>query len=173
MTGTRGTLTRTTALLVGCALGVALVLAGRMPEGRAPIGVDLSLSARTSPKLGVEPAGSELLRGPRLQPGASPVRGKLSVSNYATAPVVATVRLTGANADLDGLVEAAVSADNKTVFKGKLRELRSWSAARFRLAPKQRRELTVRAWLPRSVHHDFEGRSAELELEWRAAKANG
>jgi hypothetical protein len=170
MTPRSGKLIRWTVFLLGCALGVAVVLSGRVPEGHAPAGVDLALSARPSAKLGVSPAGTDFLRGRDLDPGASPVRGRLRVSNYALAPVVAQMRLTGRDADLDALVEAVVRADNKTVFRGRLRELRSWGAVRFTLAPKQRRKLTLHAWLPGSVRRDYQGRSAELELEWRTAR---
>jgi hypothetical protein len=173
MTGRTGSLTRATLLILGCALGVAIVLSGRVPAGGAPVGVDLSLSARSNPKLGVSPAGTEFLRARRLRPGDSPVRGTVRVSSYARAPLVARMRLTGADRDLDPLLEAVVKADNKTVFAGKLRELRSWSAVRFALAPKQGRRLSLRVRLPATVRHDFQGRSAGLELEWRTAAAVG
>jgi hypothetical protein len=162
---------RATVFLVGAALGVAIVLSSRMPAGRAPVGVGLALSAQPSAKLGLTPAGMTFLRGHGLQPGASPARGTLQVSNYAASPVLATVRLVGSDRDLDRLVKTTVEADNKTVFRGKLGELRSWGAVRFPLAPKQRRGLTVRVWLPGSARHDFQGRSADLELEWRTEQA--
>jgi hypothetical protein len=155
---------RWTGFIAGCLIGVSAVLVGKLPEGQAASGVKLSLSSQPSAELGVSPAGNPFLRARELVPGGPAASGRLELSNFTTRRLVVRARLQPGNRDLDSLVEVVLAADNKTVFRGRLSELRSRSAARLALGPKGRRQLALRAWVPSSVRHDFQGRSAVLAL---------
>lgn len=173
MTLTSSSLIRWTAFLAGCLIGAALLLMGELPEGRAAAGVKLSISSQPSAELGVSPAGNPFVKARGLTPGGTPATGRLELSNYTTRPLGVQARLEGGDRNLDSLVQVALTADNKKVFQGKLSELRSPGAARFGFGPKQRRRIALRAWLPRSVKHDFQGRSARLQLIIGPARAGG
>ena len=164
MTGTASSLLRWTGFAAGCLIGISVVLAGKLPEGQAATGAKLSMGSQPHAQLSVSPAGNPFLNARELVPGGPPVTGRLEVSNYTTRRLTVRARLQPGDRDLDSLVQVALTADNKRVFQGRLSELRSRSAARFGLGPKERRRLALRAWLPRSVKHDFQGRSAQLEL---------
>lgn len=173
MTGKSGSLIRWTGFVAGCLIGVSVVLLGKLPEGRAATGVKLSVSSHPSAELGVSPAGNPFLEARELVPGGPHASGRLELSNYTTHRLAVHARLQPGERDLDSLVQVALTADNKSVFRGRLSELRSRSAARFGLGPKERRQLALRAWLPRSVKHDFQGRSAQLQLAIGPAPRGG
>jgi hypothetical protein len=164
VTGKSGTIVRWTGFLAGCLIGVSFVLLGKVPEGRAASGVKLSLSSQPSAQLGVAPAGNPFLEARDLAPGGRPANGQFELSNYTTRELALQAHIQPGDRDLDSLVQVDLTTDNKSVFRGRLAELRSRSAARFALGPKERRQLALRAWLPRSVKHDFQGRSANLQL---------
>ena len=58
----------------------------------------------------------------------------------------------------------------RPVFAGRLAELRSWTRRPLRLPADRLHKLEFEAWLPMSIDSGFEGRSVELELEWKKAK---
>jgi hypothetical protein len=173
LTGKSGTIVRWTGFLAGCLIGVSFVLLGKVPEGRAANGVKLSLSSQPSAELGVAPAGNPFLEARELTPGGPSASGRFELSNYTTRKLRVQARLQPGERDLDSLVQVALTTDNKSVFRGRLAELRSRSAARFALGPKERRQLALRVWLPRSVKHDFQGRSANLQLAIRPIRRGG
>ena len=173
LAGKSGTVVRWTGFVAGCLIGVFFVLMGKVPEGRAASGVKLSVSSQPSAELGVTPAGNPFLEAHELTPGGPPASGRFELSNYTTRRLAVRARLQPGDRDLDSLVEIAITTDKKSVFQGRLSELRSRSAAHFALGPKERRQLALRAWLPRSVKHDFQGRSADLQLAIGPANRGG
>jgi hypothetical protein len=166
-------LIRWTAFTAGCLIAVSVVLGGKLPEGRAAAGVTLSLSSQPTAELGVSPPANPFLETRELTPGGPPARAGLELSNYTTRKLAIRARLQPGDRDLDSLVQAALTVDRRSVFQGSLSELRSRSAARFDLGPAGRRRLGLRLWLPRSVEHDFQGRSAQLSLAIGPAAEGG
>jgi hypothetical protein len=80
------------------------------------------------------------------------------------------MRVTSPQRDLDSLVRVRVGLRGRPVFSGRLAELRSWTRKRIRVRPGAVQKLQFEAWLPMSIDSGFEGRSLELQLEWRKAK---
>jgi hypothetical protein len=67
--------------------------------------------------------------------------------------------------DLDALLTVRVRADSRTVFGGRLSELRRWTRSPVRLAPGEDTRLVVELSLPRDGAARSEGRTGDLELE--------
>jgi hypothetical protein len=57
------------------------------------------------------------------------------------------------------------------VFSGPLGALRSWTRRPLRVPAKGLHKLEFRAWVPMSTDSGYEGRSVELQLEWKKAKS--
>ncbi len=158
---------RFTGFLLGCALAVGLVLAGRTPEGQAGSGARLTISTKPTTELGVSPAG-ELLSKRNLKPGGREARATTGLANFTARPFSVRLRLASSRRELDRILVIELGTAGERVFRGRLGELRSWSARPLRLAPRQKRRVEVRAWIPASVRSGYQGRSAEVELEWKA-----
>lgn len=158
---------RFTGFLLGCVLAAGLVLSGRAPEGQAGSGAGLTISTKPTTELGVEPVG-ELLSERNLKPGAREAHATIRLANFTARALSVRLRIASGSQDLDRILLIELGTAGERVFRGRLGELRSWSAGRLRLAPRQKRRVEVRAWLPASVRDGYQGRSAEVELEWQA-----
>jgi hypothetical protein len=158
---------RFTGLVIGALLAVSLVLSGRMPASQAEAPARLSMASQPTTQLGVEPAGKDFIADEPLLPGGRSARGLLSITNFTNRRLGVRLRTSSAQRDLDRLVRLRVSSGGRTVFEGGLGQLRSWSRGIVRLAAADRRKVRFRAWLPMSVESGYEGRSVELELEWK------
>jgi hypothetical protein len=173
VTPKRAPLIRWTAFAAGCLIAASVVHGGKLPEGRAATGVTLEVSSHASAELGVSPPGNPFLETRELMPGGAPSTGRLELSNYTGRKLAVGARLQSGDRDLDSLVQVALTVDRRSVFQGSLSELRSRVTASFVLGPAQRRRLGLRVWLPRSVKHDFQGRSAQLKLAIGPAAQGG
>ena len=80
------------------------------------------------------------------------------------------MRVTSPQRDLDPLVRVRVALRGRPVFSGRLAGLRSWTRRPIRVRAGVLQRLQFEAWLPMSIDSGFEGRSLELQLEWRKAK---
>ena len=164
-------LLRFTGFAGGAVLAVGLVLSGRMPESRAEAPARLSITARPTSELGVAPAGVEFLATRRLLPGGRPARGRVAVSNFTGRRQSLRLRVSSAQRELDSVVRIDVRAGGPQVFEGRLAELRSWTRGSLEFRPRGRRKVEFRAWVPISVKSGYQGRSADLELEWKKARS--
>jgi hypothetical protein len=164
-------LLRLTGFVIGAVLAIGLVLSGRMPKSQAEAPARLSIAAQPTTELGVSPAGARFLEAGRLLPGGRPGRGTLTVSNFADRPLRVRMRVRSPQRDLDAAIRLRVLTDGRKLFDGRLAALRSWTRGSVRLLASERRELEFRAWVPMSVESGYEGRSVELELEWKKAKS--
>jgi hypothetical protein len=164
-------LLRFTGFAIGAVLAVGLVLAGRMPESQAEAPARLSMASQPITELGVSPAGADFIETRRLVPGGRPARGTLEVRNYRRRRAAFKLRARSTQRDLDRLVRVAVRTGRKRVFAGTLGELRRWTSGAVRLMRGETRDVEFRAWVPMSVETGYEGRSIEVELEWKKARS--
>jgi len=158
---------RFTGLLLGCALAVGLVLSGRTPAGHAGSPASLTISSKPTTELGVSPVG-ELLSERNLKPGGREAHATIGLANFTARALSVRLRVASSGQDLDRILVIELGTAGERVFRGRLGELRSWSARRLRLAPRQKRRVEVRAWIPASVRDGYHGRSADVEFEWKA-----
>jgi hypothetical protein len=161
-------LARWTGFLVGLGLAVWIVLLGRVPAHSGAPAARFTMAAKPTQKLLVEPAGKKFLSAGALRPGPPErgARGRFQVMNLTRRPMSVALAARASSRDLDNLLQVEISAAGKRVFRGSLRELRSWKA-RFRLAPSQLKRLEARAWLPPSVGTRYQGRFVDVRLKWR------
>jgi len=158
---------RLTGFLLGCALAVGLVLSGRTPEGHAGSPASLTISSKPTTELGVSPAG-ELLSERNLKPGGRQAHATVGIANFTAHALPVRLRVASTGQDLDRILVIELGTPGKRLFRGRLGELRSWSKRPLRLAPRQKRRVEIRAWIPASVRDGYQGRSADVELEWKA-----
>lgn len=161
-------LARWTGFLVGLGLAVWIVLLGRVPAHSGAPAARLTMAAKPTQKLLVEPAGKNFLSASSLRP-SPPERGptgRFDVMNLTRRPMLVAVAARPSSKDLDSLLQVEITAARRRVFRGSLQELRSWSA-HFRLAPSRQKRLEVRAWLPLSVGSRYQGRFVDVRLKWR------
>jgi hypothetical protein len=171
MTANATHILRFTGFVIGAVLAVGLVLSGRMPESQAEAPARLSMASQPITEVGVSPAGLEFIDGGRLVPGGSPLRGSLTLQNFTGSPLRLRMRVSSRQRDLDRVVRLRVLTAGRQVFEGGLADLRAWSARTVRLLASERRRVQVRAWVPMSVKSGYEGRSVELQLEWKKARS--
>jgi hypothetical protein len=162
-------LVRFAGFAIGVAIAVSVVLAGRMPESQGEAPARLTVASQPTTELGLKPAGAEFLAG-TLRPGEPPARGVLTLDNYTARPLLAAMRVTSPQHDLDSVVRVRASLSGRRVFSGPLGELRAWTRRPLRVPAKGVHKLEFRAWVPMSIDSGYEGRSVELQLEWRKAK---
>jgi hypothetical protein len=154
---------------IGAAVAIGVVLAGRMPESQAEAPARLSVASKPITQLGVSPAGADFLAA-EVRPGGRRARGVLTLDNFTSRPLPVAMRVTSPQRDLDSLLRVRVALRGRPVFSGRLAELRSWTRKLIRVRPGAVQKLQFEAWLPMSIDSGFEGRSLELQLEWRKAK---
>ena len=162
-------LVRLAGFSIGAVIAIGVVLAGRMPESQAEAPARLSVASTPITQLGVSPAGADFLTA-GLRPGGRRGRGVLKLDNFTARPLPVEMRVTSPQRDLDSMVRVRMALRGRPVFEGRLAELRSWTRKPIRVRAGAVQKLQVEAWLPMSIDSGFEGRSLELQLEWRKAK---
>lgn len=86
--------------------------------------------------------------------------------NQTGVDLAVRVRGLPSSTGLDEMLLIAIDAGSDRLFRGTLGELRGWSPGELRLAPGEARELSVRAWLPRSARGGPAGRAEQVGLEF-------
>ncbi len=160
-------LVRFTGFLVGCALAGGLVLSGRVPEGQAAAGASLTIGTQPTTELGVVPAG-QLLSERNLKPGGHKAHKTIRLANFTGRTLSVRLHASAMSTDLDEVLLFEIDAAGHRIFRGGLGQLRAWTTLKLRLAPSERRRVEVRAWIPASARDGYQGRSAEVEFEWKA-----
>jgi hypothetical protein len=162
-------LVRFAGFAIGVAIAISVVLAGRMPRSQAEAPARLTITSQPITELGLEPAGAEFLAGV-LRPGEPLARGVLTLDNYSARPLFVAMRVTSPQHDLDSVVWVRASLRGRRVFSGPLGDLRAWTRRPLRVPADGLHKLEFGAWVPMSIDSGYEGRSVELQLEWRKAK---
>jgi hypothetical protein len=166
MRPTSGQIPRWAGVAAGLCLAVTIVIGGRLPaEGRS-VGARVTMLTQSPQELAVKPAGVRFLDARDLRPGAS-ARGRVRVRNLNTEPLDVAVRARSTERDLDDALHVEMRVAGRRRFTGKLRALRDWSDE-FRLGALQRATVRFRVVIPTESEGKSAGRSADLELAWRA-----
>ncbi len=156
----------------GFVLGLSLVglalLAWRIPPGSGTLGgADLIFSSGPTGELAVSPAGP-FVTATGMKPSGRAAKGRLEVTNQTGGRVAVRVRALPDAHDLDELLQVEITAGPDTVFRGRLGELRRWTAKPLRLASGEARSLEFRVWLPAGIRRGYEARVDSVPLELRA-----
>ena len=151
-------------------VGVALVVlsAARVPAGTQEVPARVSLVAEPAVQLGVSPVARELLRHRRLVPGLGSVSGLVQISNLTGTPLTARPRLRSLSGEAPGGLRIEVSSGGRSLYWGKLDELR----AGVRLAPRGVARVRFRLSAPSGSESEVRGRAIELSIRW-ATRAEG
>jgi hypothetical protein len=157
---------RRIGLALGLLLALAAVLSWRIAAEGAALGADARFVAVPPGELTLEPAG-EFLVARGLAPSEAS-DGRLRVRNITGAPVAVRLRARPSSRDLDRPLAVLVRAGGVTLYRGRLRGLRSWSRA-LTIPRGDARTLDVRARLAtRAV-----GAAVEVTVELRAEARDG
>ncbi len=159
-------------LLLGLLVAAIAVAAWQIPRGSGTLGTDLIVSSAPTGELGVTPEGP-IIRATGLAPGqeADAPAGTLRVQNQTGSTVYVQLRGLPSGTDLDGLLWFRIDSGDLSLFRGPVRELRSWTDRAITLVPGEQTTLSVRAWLPASVRDGYEGRIQTVDLELLATPA--
>jgi hypothetical protein len=165
MTTRRHRRTSQVGFVVGVLLAGAVLIAGRVPdEGRA-LDAQLKLSATATG--GVAALSQDrLLTSGRLAPGGDPLEGQLRLLNQTSKSVDLLVRATAADPALDRIAAVELQAGDADPMRTTLGALRRWRPVGARVASKREQTVTVRVWIPGSASAGYEGRRADVTLEF-------
>ncbi len=155
---------------VGIAIAVAIVLAARVPAGTGELGLDLTVTASPSGELAIEPVGV-VVTATALTPRSAPATGSFSVRNQTGRRMPFRVRALPSSHAADRALAIRVGTGRETVFEGRLAALRRWSSRALVLAPRERRTVTVLAWVPRDAAEGSRGQIVDVVLELSAREA--
>lgn len=161
------TAARVAGVVVGIALAAAAVASWRVAGGTGALGADVRLLASPTGEIQVSTTGP-FLSATNLRPGRDAARGELGVRNQTGAALGVRVRVLPSLPDLDQLLVVTLDVGDDRLFEGTLGLLRAWSDRSFRLASDERRVLRVQAWLPPAATRGYEGRVADVGVEFRS-----
>jgi hypothetical protein len=153
---------RWTGLVVGVALALVALAGARVPSGTGEVPARVSLVAQPSVQLGVSPVGRELLSESTLLPGTGSVSGLVEVSNLTGATLDARPRLRRVGGDAPEALRLELTSGTRTLFSGKLGELR----AHVRLGARAAERIRFRISAPLGAARELRGRSVKLSLRW-------
>lgn len=159
----------------GFALGLGIVtlalLAWRLPTVRPDLGAEAAFSMTPTGELEVKPVGI-FLDAKNLRPGGAPQNGAISIRNQTGKTLQVTLRALPAARDLDELLSVELqtgsAAATKTLFRGTLGGLRSWTKP-LRLRSGETAPLRLRVSIPASVNSGYVARIESIPLELRSA----
>jgi hypothetical protein len=169
------TLTANTARIAGLLIGLGAVvvalLAWQVSRPGTP-GLDLVVVNTPSVGLKTSPEGP-IVNAADMRPrtDSAQATGRLSVLNQRGVAADVRVRALASDSKLNSLLRVKLTAGETTVFAGTLGQLRDYTAQSFRLAPHQRRDLRVRAWLPDSAAAGYQRRIDNVNLQLLYARA--
>ena len=156
----------TVARWAGVAAGVSIALvalsAARVPAGTHEVPARVSLVAEPSVQLGVSPVARELLSAHRLVPGLGSVSGLVQISNLTGARLSARPRVRSLRGVAPEAVRIQVSSGGRTLYSGKLSDLRT----RVGLVARGVAQVRLRISAPAGSERELRGRAIALSLRW-------
>lgn len=160
---------RTLGISAGLALAALGLASWRVSAGTVAPGADVTVSAAPSGELALRPA-TPIVDARGLAPGKRRrASGRLRVRNLTAARLDVRMRAVADGDGLDRLLRLEVAAGGRSLARGTLEELASWSRRRLALNVGAERTLAVRAWLPRSVGDAHRALAADVRIELRAS----
>jgi hypothetical protein len=157
-------------LLVGLAVCAVALTSWRVPPGDGAVGADVAFFVVAGDGLSVSP--DDVLTSRRaMAPGGADVRARMTVRNPRATAVRVRLRAPADPPGLDRMLRVEATAGRTRLFRGQAGGLRRWTRNSFHLAPRQAREVTLRAWLPAAAGGRHRGRIATLAVEFRPLPA--
>lgn len=153
---------RWTGLLVGMSLALVSLVSARVPPGTGEVPAHVSLIAERSVKLGITPAGRELLTEHLLVPGHGSVSGLVEVSNFTSGALELQPRLRAIRGELPDGLHVEVTAGRRTLYDGTVASL----DAKLRLRTRAKQPVRFRFSAPAAAASSVRGRFADLSLRW-------
>jgi hypothetical protein len=168
---THDNLARTAGLLLGLGAVAIALLSWQVSRPGTP-GLDLSMVASPSVPLSVSPQ-SGFLSAADMRPGtgSAAARARLKVQNHGQRPAHLSLRAVGSSHQLARTLQVSVSSGGAVLYRGPVAGLHDWSPPRGLVPGGQERALDVRAWIPSSVHHGYQRRIENLNLQLLAVAA--
>jgi hypothetical protein len=159
---------RWTGLLVGVSLALVSLVSAHVPPGTGEVPAHVSLIAERSVKVGVTPAGRELLTEHRVVPGRGSVSGLVEVSNFTGNTLELEPRLRAIRGELPDGLHVAVTAGRRTLYDGAVPGLH----AKLRLRARASQPVRFRFSSPADAA-SVRGRFADLALRWATRTVAG
>ena len=160
---------RWAGLIAGIGLALAALASARVSTGTHEVPAHVSLVAESSVQLGVTPVGRELLSDRLLIAGRQPVSGLVELSNYTGATLTVRPRIRSLRGELPAELRISVNAGSKTLYTGKLSDLR----AALPLHARAKTRVRFRISAPAGAARDVQGRVIDLSVRWATGKAGG
>jgi hypothetical protein len=160
---------RWTGLVVGVSLALVSLVSARVPPGTGEVPAHVSLVAERSVKLGVTPAGSELLTEHLVSPGRGSASGLVEVSNLTSGALEVQPRLRAIRGELPDGLHLKVTAGGRTLYDGSAANL----DAELRLRARARQPLRFRFSAPAEAASNVQGRFADMSIRWTTRRAGG
>ena len=155
-------------VVTGLVLAAGLVALLRIPQADGRLGADVRLVAIPPVELSTTASGA-FLSGRHLEPGGEAATGKLPLRNDSAADTVVSFRALAPRDRLSRLVTVELTANGHRLASGSLAQLRRWSGS-LRIPRGATRTVEASAWVPGSVRSGYEGGSADITLDIRAAE---
>jgi hypothetical protein len=148
-------------------LALVALVSARVPAGTGEVPAHLSLVAERSVKVGVTPAGRELLEEHLVVPGGGAVSGLVEVSNFTNGALEVSPRLRTIRGELPDGLRVEVTAGSRTLYDGTVADL----DAKLRLRTRASRPVRFRFSAPAGAAGSVRGRYADLGLRWATQRA--
>jgi hypothetical protein len=127
----------------------------------------------STPSVGISssPQGP-LVNAADMRPGtgSAETTGRLAVRNQHSTSSDVRIQAQASDHHLDSILRVELTAAGRSVFTGTLGQLRNATTGSFRLAPHQRSDLHIRAWLPTSASAGYQRRIENINLQLVASK---
>lgn len=160
---------RFTGLVVGVSLALVSLVSARVPPGTGEVPARVSLVAERSVKVGVTPAGRELLTEHLVVPGRGSVSGLVEVSNFTSGALELQPRLRAIRGELPDGLHVEVTAGRRTLYAGTVTSL----DAKLRLRARASQPVRFRFSAPAGAASSVRGRFADLGLRWATRTVGG
>jgi hypothetical protein len=98
---------------------------------------------------------------------------RVVLTNTMAQPLAVRIHALPSIPDLDELLRVKASAGGRTVFDGRLGDLRAWTKRPFLVPMRAQTLLEMHYWLPASVRRGFQNRSDRVTVEFKLAPARG
>jgi hypothetical protein len=157
---------RRSAFLVGLAVVAVAVLGWRMPDTSGRLGLDLTVVATPGAGVVVAPSGP-LLHARAMEAGDPRRRGDLAIVNPGAEPVAVEVGARSVR-ELERSLRIELVTPGAPVLRVPVGRPRGrWLV----LAPGERRDIELSAWLPARGGADYEGHIEDVTLDFRGEPA--
>ena len=157
---------------LGVALGLICVasaaVVARVQGGGEALGADVTFASSPTGELSTSPIGP-FVQGLNLEPGRArqPAVGSVKLHNQTGSDLALRVRAVPSISDLDDVLEVRISAIGQDLFVGTLGRIRDWSSESVQIPSGETTALSVNAWIPSTATDGYQGRIADIAIEFR------